>query len=107
MKFDEYIEVHEVEPMKELEEYKIHIVAEKLYHYTWSNLADVILEESKTIFKDGTDEEKVSRMQFLLHTLENILKLLHPFMPFVTEEIWHTMGKDSVLMIERWPKNIV
>jgi len=88
---------------KELEEYKIHIVAEKLYHYIWSNLADVILEESKIIFKEGTEEEKTSRIQFLLHTLENVLKLLHPFMPFVTEEIWQTMGKNGLLMVERWP----
>lgn len=90
---------------KELEEYKIHIVAEKLYHYIWSNLADVILEDSKTIFRDGTDEEKTSRIQFLLHTLENILKLLHPFMPFVTEEIWQTMGKEKLLMVEKWPRS--
>ncbi len=88
---------------KELDEYKIHIVSEKIYNYVWSNLADVILEESKIIFKEGTEEEKTSRIQFLLHTLENVLKLLHPFMPFVTEEIWQTMGKKGLLMVEKWP----
>jgi valyl-tRNA synthetase len=89
---------------KELNEYKMHLASDKVYQYAWARLADVILEESKIIFKDGTAEEKYSRIQFLLHTLENILKILHPFMPFVTEEIWQTLKNDgSILMVERWP----
>ncbi len=88
---------------KELEEYKLHIVAEKLYHYIWHTLADKIIEESKKILENGTEEEKESRKQFLLSTLETILKLLHPFMPFVTEEIWQNMNKDSLLMVQKWP----
>ncbi len=89
---------------KELSEYKMHLASDKIYQYTWATLADVILEESKIIFKEGTEEEKYSRMQFLLNTLENILKLLHPFMPFVTEEIWQTWKNDgSILMVEKWP----
>lgn len=91
---------------KEIDEYKFHLASEKIYQYTWATLADVILEESKTIFKEGTQEEKYSRMQFLFNTLENILKILHPFMPFVTEEIWQTIKTDgSMLMVEKWPKH--
>ena len=89
---------------KEMEEYKFYLVGEKIYAYTWSKFADIILEESKKIFTEGSEEEKISRKYFLIGTLEKILKILHPFMPFVTEEIWQTMDKDRLLMVERWPK---
>lgn len=89
---------------KEMEEYKFYLVGEKIYQYTWSRFADVILEESKKIFEEGTEEEILSRRHFLIMTLEKILKILHPFMPFVTEEIWQTMSKDKLLMVEKWPK---
>ncbi len=89
---------------KEMEEYKFYLVGEKIYAYTWSKFADIILEESKKIFAEGSEDEKISRKYFLIGTLEKILKILHPFMPFVTEEIWQTMDKDRLLMVERWPK---
>src|SRR5690606_4964684 len=92
---------------KEIEEYKFYLAGDKLYQYTWARLADVILEESKIVFEKGTDEEKNSRAQFLLSTLSIITKCLHPFMPFITEEIWSilTAGKKGqLLMVETWPK---
>jgi len=89
---------------KDMEEYRFYLAAEKLYHYTWHTFADKILEESKTVFADGSDEAKVRRKQFLLHTLDALLKALHPFMPFVTEEIWQVMYKgEKMLMVEKWP----
>ncbi len=77
-----------LEITKEMDEYKFYFVAEKLYHYAWHELADNILEESKKIFKEGSEVEKKSRKQLLLHTLDNLLRALHPFMPYITEEIW-------------------
>jgi valyl-tRNA synthetase len=89
---------------KEYEEYKFHLVSEKLYQYAWHTLADVVLENSKKIFAEGSAEEKVSRAQFLLHTLYDLLKLLHPLMPFVTEEIWSALPTDGrLLMVTKWP----
>lgn len=90
---------------REMDEYKFHLVGEKLYAYTWHNFADAILEESKGILATGTEAEKTSRRQFLLHTLERILRTLHPFMPFVTEEIWKDMpiADKKPLIIETWP----
>ena len=90
---------------KEMDEYKFYLVGEKIYQYTWARFADIILEESKTIFENGTNEEKLSRKQFLLETLIKILKILHPFMPFVTEEIWSMMplNNKKLLMVEKWP----
>ena len=113
--FNEYVErenilVKEVDDLineitKEMEEYKFYIVGEKIYQYTWSRFADVIIEESKEIFQNGDEKEKNSRAQFLLDTLTKILRILHPFMPFVTEEIWSMMPIDNIklLMVERWP----
>ena len=90
---------------KEMDEYKFYIVAEKIYHYVWHEFADNILEESKKIFKEGTEADKKSRRQFLLSALDNILRVSHPFMPYITEEIWSDMpGKNkSLLMVEEWP----
>ena len=81
---------------KDIEEFRIYMAADKLYHYVWDRLAAEILEESK-----GKPEYSAT----LYYILENSLKLLHPFMPFVTEEIWDSMpGKKDLLMVESWPK---
>ena len=93
---------------EEMNEFKYYIVSEKLYHYVWHNFADEIIEESKEIIKNGTDEEKLSRKKFLVHTLKIILKALHPFMPFITEEIWQEIPKTEsdrkLLLTELWPE---
>jgi valyl-tRNA synthetase len=89
---------------KDMEEYRFYMASEKIYHYVWHNLADIIIEDSKKIYKEGTDVEKESRIQFLLSTLKNILMVLHPFMPYLTEEIWQLVGfSKNLLMIEKWP----
>jgi valyl-tRNA synthetase len=88
----------------DIEEYRFYMAGEKIYHYVWHTLADVILENSKGIFNGESVDNKISRKQFLLDTLQMILIILHPFMPFLTEEIWQSItdGK-SILMIEKWP----
>jgi valyl-tRNA synthetase len=90
---------------KEMDDYKLYLVSEKLYAYVWHEFADVILEESKNILANGTPAEKESREQFLLNTLEKIIRALHPFMPFVTEEIWShlPLADKKLLIIETWP----
>ncbi|MDO8548245.1 MAG: valine--tRNA ligase [bacterium] len=87
---------------KDIEEYRIYMAAEKLYHYVWDRLAAQIVEESKG---------KPEYAETLYYILENSLKLLHPFMPFITEEIWQSLplrtGKTErgLLMVAPWPKN--
>jgi len=92
---------------KDMEEYRFYMGAEKLYHYAWHTFADKILEESKAIFEKGTGEEKKSRKRLLVRTLDKILKSLHPFIPFVTEEIWQLCeqpeDKNGMLMVQPWP----
>ncbi len=93
---------------KEMEECKFHLVAEKLYAYGWHEFADIILEQSKEILgpsSKASDADKKSRKQLLLRILSGLLRALHPFAPFVTEEIWSDMpipGKKP-LIVEQWP----
>jgi valyl-tRNA synthetase len=92
----------------DLEEYRFYLAGEKLYHYGWNRLADQILEESKGIFAldDAIDENKNvknSRKAILRMLLTELLKLLHPFMPFVTEEIWQSMPEHTTpLIVTKW-----
>ncbi len=89
---------------EEYNDYKFHLVSEKLYHYAWNTLASEVLEDSKKIFAEGSEQEKASRAQLLLHVLYDLLKLLHPLMPFVTEEIWSALPTDGrLLMVTKWP----
>jgi len=87
----------------EISDYKFYLAADKIYQYTWARLADIILEESRPIFLEGSKEDKISRAQFLLKTLEDIIIVLHPFMPFVTEELWQTLELGQLpLMVSPW-----
>ena len=91
----------------DIEGYRLHLAAEKIYHYVWHRFADVIIEESKVILNGTDDEARAARAHVLLLMLANILKFLHPFMPFVTEEIWSVMPKylkkQELIMVEQWP----
>jgi valyl-tRNA synthetase len=94
------------EVTKEMDEYKYYLVGEKLYHYVWHEVADIILEDSKAVAESSDEKAHLSRQQFLLHTLITFLKLLHPFMPFITEEIWQTLPfTRDLLMVAPWPGN--
>ena len=90
----------------DLENSRLHLASEKLYDYVWHNFADTILEESKMIFSSGTTEEQASRRFVLITILETSLKMVHPFMPFITEEIWGILPRESksLLLVEQWPK---
>ncbi len=89
---------------EDLNKYRVYMAAEKLYHYVWDRFAAEIIEESKPLLKGATGAAKSSRQTLLLSLLSDSLKLLHPFMPFITEEIWGSLpGNKSMLMIERWP----
>lgn len=80
---------------KDIEAYRIYMAAEKLYHYLWDRFAAELIEESKGKPEYG---------ETLYRILEGSLKLLHPFMPFLTEEIWSSLpNAKGLLMVEKWP----
>ncbi len=77
------------------------LAAQKIYDFLWSDYCDWYIEMQKTRF-DG--EERDMALSVLLHVLEQTLKLLHPFMPFVTEEIYQSLpGTSGYLMMQPWP----
>lgn len=90
----------------DIEEFRVYMAAEKLYHYAWREFADKILEESKPILNGADETAKASRQALLLSIFDELLRLLHPFMPFVTEEIWQSIPtKDAkFLIVARWPE---
>jgi valyl-tRNA synthetase len=92
-----------VEITHDIENYRFYLAGEKLYHYFWHTFADSIIEGSKEAVYKGDEKTKRSAQWTLLYILTNSLKTLHPFMPFVTEEIWNLMGHTHFLMVESWP----
>lgn len=87
-----------------LDNYQLHLASEKIYHYIWHEFADNILEESKPLLGGDDVEAKKERAYVLRTCLTTSLTLLHPFMPFVTEEIWQRMAAhEHPLMVEPWP----
>ena len=86
---------------KQLEGYRFSDAAQAIYDFTWHTLADVHLEKNKERFKAGDPQA----LAILQHVFTTILKLLHPFMPFVTEEIWGKLGKKEnvPLIVSSWP----
>ena len=92
---------------KDIEEYRMYMAAEKLYHYAWHRLADELLEAAKPVFLSDDMDAQTSRATLLRGILRDLLALLHPFMPFVTEEIWQTLPEtESQLMIATWPHSV-
>jgi valyl-tRNA synthetase len=83
---------------KNIREYDFAEAAHLLYKFIWHEFADKYIEESK----GKTDQETYDTLAYLLI---NCLKLLHPFMPFVTEEIWSNLPikNKKMLLVEEWP----
>lgn len=91
---------------EDMEHFKFYLAAEKLYHYVWHTFADKILEEIKLRLKGENAQDKASAQYILHEILTTCLKLLHPFMPFVTEAVWEQvpMKNKNVLIIQSWPQ---
>ena len=92
------------EVTKSIESFRLSQAAETLYHYTWHTFADKIIEESKNLLLEP--KTKASRQYVLLTIFSELLKLLHPFVPFVTEALYQQLpskNKKESLMIEQWP----
>jgi valyl-tRNA synthetase len=92
------------EVARHIDAFRLDLAADAAYQFIWSRFADQVLEESKPLVKGENSARAASRAAALLRALDIILKALHPFMPFVTEEIWSDMpGRSDLLMVEEWP----
>lgn len=92
---------------RDMEKMRFHHAADRLYHFFWHYYADVVIEQEKAHLAapEGSVEKETAKALLLeLHRTQMIL--LHPFMPFITEEIWSQlpMKKNDLLIIESWPK---
>ena len=95
-----------------LEEFQFSKAGEKIYHFFWHEFCDIWIEKAKKL-NNQTTAEQIDNVELkktvqetiltLQYTLEICLKLLHPFMPFVTEKVWQEMGKKELLMPSKWP----
>ena len=90
---------------KHIDTFRLDLAADAIYHFVWHRFADEIIEESKVVLKGDDPIARASKAHMLYELLMISLKLLHPFMPFVTEAIWQQMPhKDSdMLMVAKWP----
>jgi valyl-tRNA synthetase len=93
------------EVTKHLDTYRLDLALDAAYHFVWDRFAAEILEQSKPVLREGDEALQRSRQRALYESLVICLKLLHPFMPFVTEAIWqHLPKKESdLLMVAAWP----
>lgn len=86
----------------DLENYRLHLASEKIYDYFWKTFCDEIIETRKV--RIAENNEKTSAELLLLTLLREQIIMLHPFMPFITEEIWKYVKKDGedLLMVTKW-----
>ncbi len=90
---------------EEIEAYRFNEAAGAAYHGTWGTFCDWYLEIIKSELQNGTAEAKAETRVVAGWALDRILQLLHPFMPFVTEELWQQTGKREAMLIESaWPE---
>ena len=86
------------------EKFEFAKACELIYHFAWDDLCDWYLELSKSTFTAaGTEADKSKRV--LGQVLDQLLRLMHPVMPFITEQMWCTLTKGESLMIADWPKS--
>ncbi len=90
---------------KHIESFRLDLAGDAIYHYVWDRFAAEIIEASKPILNGEDAAAKASRAYALYRIHNTFLRLLHPFMPFVTEAIWQKLPtKDrDLLMVAEWP----
>jgi valyl-tRNA synthetase len=87
-----------------IDEYRFNDAAGAAYRFVWNTFCDWHLELAKPILQGADGPEKDETRAAIAHVFELILKMLHPFMPFLTEELWEARGGAGVLALASWPE---
>ena len=94
-----------------MDRYELGVAAQKIYDFIWDDYCDWYIELTKPRLQGDDEDSKVRAQQVLCYVLTQMLKLLHPFMPFITEEIWQALPhgdeveEGSFLMLQSWPEH--
>ncbi|BCB96400.1 valine--tRNA ligase [Dissulfurispira thermophila] len=93
---------------RNLENYRFNDAASSIYQFVWHEFCDWYIEFTKPVLYHGSSEEKATVINCLFFVLENIIRLLHPFMPFVTEELWTAVfEQDKSIMTFPYPEDLM
>ena len=93
------------EVTENMEKYELGVAIQKIYDFIWDIYCDWYIEMTKArLFSDDADRKQTA-IGVLVYVLDNILRLLHPFMPFITEEIWQSIPHEGeALIVAQWPE---
>jgi len=87
-----------------LNKYELGLAADKIYEFVWNEYCDWYIELAKKRLYGADEKAKITVQKVLMTVLKDILKFMHPFMPFITEEIWSHMPKtNEALIVSDWP----
>ena len=93
------------EVTENLEKYELGVAVAKIYDFVWDTYCDWYIELTKARLYSDDAEQKQTALQVLVYVLDQTLRLLHPFMPFITEEIWQSLPHEGdALIIAAWPE---
>ena len=93
------------EVTENLEKYELGVAVQKVYDFIWDTYCDWYIELTKARLYSEDAERKQTAISVLVYVLDQILRLLHPFMPFITEEIWQSLPHEGeALIIAKWPE---
>ena len=93
------------EVTENLEKYELGVAVQKVYDFIWDTYCDWYIELTKARLYSEDADRKQTAISVLVYVLDQVLRLLHPFMPFITEEIWQSIPHDGdALIIAKWPE---
>ena len=93
------------EVTENLDKYELGVAVSKVYDFIWDSYCDWYIELTKARLYGDNEESKQTAQQVLLYVLDQFLRLLHPFMPFISEEIWQAIPHEGeALIIAKWPE---
>ncbi|MBR0199397.1 MAG: valine--tRNA ligase [Oscillospiraceae bacterium] len=93
------------EVCENMDSFELGVAAGKIYDFIWDSFCDWYIELTKPRLNGEDEESKLSAQKVLLYVLTEILKLVHPFMPFISEEIWQALPHEGdALMVQRYPE---